>query len=187
MRYLFWIGIGLVLGAIVHLATILILPQTATRDAYHRIEPITSINAVTALPTPSPERAIMPYMDPAFAYAICRYDLASGPIKVIVPVSQAYTALSFYNRNGVAYYAINDRAAGRRLIELELMTPEQRGELPDDEDITAADRLIVESPTPTGLVLLKALAPEPGAMPVARGVLAAAQCRVQPPDAVSTR
>jgi len=26
----------------------------------------------------------------------------------------------------------------------------QRGELPDDEDITAADRLIVESPTPTG-------------------------------------
>ena len=61
-------------------------------------------------------------MDPAFATAVCRYDLAGGPLKLRVPVSQAYTSVSFYTRNGVAYYAINDRAAGRRVIELDLMT-----------------------------------------------------------------
>ena len=92
----------------------------------------------------------MPFMDPAFATAVCRYDLTDGPLKLSVPVSAAYTSVSFYTRRGVAYYAINDRAAGRRLIELELMTTRSAAGLPEEEDVTAADRLIVESPTAPG-------------------------------------
>ena len=121
----------------------------------------------------------MPFMDPAFASAACRYDLSSGPLKLTVPVSQAYTSVSFYPRNDVAYYAINDRSAGRRVIELDLMTAAQHAELPEDEEVTAADRLIIDSPTTTGLIVLKALAAEPGLMPQAQASLAAATCRLQ--------
>ena len=128
---------------------------------------------------PTPEKAVMPFMDPAFAVSVCRYDLSRGPLKFSVPVSQAYTSVSFYTRSDVAYYAINDRAAGRRVIELDLMTAAQRAELPENEEITAADRLIVESPTTTGLIVIKALAPESGWVPAARSALAAAQCRPQ--------
>ena len=71
----------------------------------------------------------MPFMDPAFAVAVCRYDLSGGPLKLHAPVSQAYTSVTFYTRNSVAYYAINDRAAGRRAIELDLMTPEQHARI----------------------------------------------------------
>jgi uncharacterized membrane protein len=92
-------------------------------------------------------------------------------------VSAAYTSVSFYSRRGVVYYAINDRAAGRRVIELDLMTAAQRNALPDDEEVTAADRLIVESPTATGLIVLRALAPEPGLMTVAREALTRARCQ----------
>ena len=180
MRLMMWILVGVVLGGIVHLATVLVLPRTATQDAYMRLEPITPVNAVAPLPTPSPGNAVLPFMDPAFAVAVCRYDLSETPLKLTAPVSQAYTSVSFYTRFGVAYYAINDRAAGRRLIELELMTAAQKSRLPEDEEVTAADRLIVESPTLTGLVVLRALSPEPGSMPVARGILAAAQCRPNP-------
>ena len=102
---------------------------------------------MTPVPPPTPQNAVIPFMDPAFAAAVCRYDLSAGPIKLNVPVSTAYTSVSFYTRRGVAYYAINDRAAGRRAIELDLMTSAQRSNLPDDEEVTAADRLIVESPT----------------------------------------
>ncbi len=97
-------------------------------------------------------------------------------MKLSVPVSLAYTSVSFYTRYDVAYYAINDRAAGRRVIELELMTVDQHNQMPEDEDITAADRLIVESPTLTGLIAIRALAPEPGLMPMARSAIAAARC-----------
>ena len=57
------------------------------------------------------------------------------------------------------------------------MTAAQRAELPEEEDVTAADRLIVESPSDTGLIVMRALAPEPGLMPVAQ--TAARQGRLQ--------
>ena len=169
---------GALLGGIVHLATVIILPRTATQDAYARLERIAPVNTVTALPAPTPENATMPFMDPAFVAAVCRYDLSQGPLKLTVPVSLAYTSVSFYTRYDVAYYAINDRAAGRRVIELDLMTAEQRAQLPEEEDVTAADRLIVESPTPTGLIAIRALATEPGLMEKAKATIAAARCRM---------
>lgn len=177
IRWLLWLLGGLLLGGIVHLATVLLLPRAATQDAYARLAPVAAPNSVVSLPAPTPDDAALPFMDPAFATAVCRYDLASGPIKLRVPVSQAYTSVSFYNRNGVAYYAINDRAAGRRIIELDLMTTQQRAQLPDDEEVTAADRLIVESPTGTGLIMVRTFSPEPGLMPMARRALIAAQCQ----------
>ena len=95
-------------------------------------------------------------------------------------MSPAYTSVTFYTNKDVAYYAINDRAAGRRTIELDLMTSAQRAQLPDDEEIAAADRLIVESPSRTGLIVLRALAAEPGMMPAAISALSGARCEPQP-------
>ena len=176
IRWLLLLLGGVLLGGVVHLATVIILPRTATQDAYARLTSIAPVNTVVALPLPSPEKAVMPFMDPAFASAVCRYDLSEGPLKLTVPVSPAYTSVSFYTRHDVAYYAINDRAAGRRVIELDLMTAAQHEQVPEDEEITAADRLIVESPTPTGVTAIRAMAPEPGLMPVALGAVAASRC-----------
>ncbi len=185
IRLLFTIIAGVLLGGIVHLVSVLALPRIASQDAYSRLTPITRLNAVTPLPLADPGNMLMPFMDPAFATAICRYDLSGGPIKLAVPVSQSYTSVSFYTRSDVAYYAINDRSAGKKVIELDLMTEAQHAELPEDEEITAADRLIIDSPASSGLIVLKALAAEPGLMPQAQASLAAASCKVQtdPPAA----
>jgi uncharacterized membrane protein len=179
IRVALWLLGALVLAGIVHLATVLLLPQMASQDAYARVSTIAPVNSVIPIPGPTPEKALMPFMDPAFQASVCRYDLSRGPLKFSVPISQAYTSVSFYTRSDVAYYAINDRAAGRRLIELDLMTAAQRAGLPENEEITAADRLIVTSPTTTGLIVIRALAAEAGWIPAVRNALAAAQCRPQ--------
>src|ERR1043166_3521142 len=179
IRLAFTIIAGVLLGGIVHLVAVLALPRIATQDAYSRLTPMTKLNAVTQFAVADPSNAPMPFMDPAFALAICRYDLSGGPIKPTVPGSQAYTSVSFYTRNEVAYYAINDRSAGRKVIELDLMTEAQHAELPEDEDVTAAARLIIDSPPAAGVIVMKALAPEPGLMPQAQASLAAASCKVQ--------
>ena len=179
IRLALWILGAMLLAGIVHLSTVLAMPQAATQDAYSRLVPLTPVNAVVPLAPPTAQAATMPFMDPAFAVAVCRYDLSGGSLKLNTPVSLAYTSVTFYTRNSVAYYAINDRAAGRRAIELDLMTLEQRAEMPEEEDVTAADRLIIESPTKTGLIVLRALAPEPGLMAMARRALAGAQCRIE--------
>src|SRR5262249_630748 len=179
IRMTLWLLGAVLLGGIVHLATVLLLPSLATRDGYARVSAIAPVNAVIPVPAPTPEQAVMPFMDPAFAVSVCRYDLSRGALKFSVPISQAYTSVSFYTRSDVAYYAINDRAAGRRVIELDLMTAAQRAALPENEEITAADRLIVTSPTSTGLIVIRALAPEVGWVPEGGAAWAAAQCGPQ--------
>ncbi len=179
IRLVLTILAGVLLGGIVHLVSVLALPRIASEDAYSRLVPLTKVNTVTPLPPADPANTLMPYLDPAFALAVCRYDLSDGPIKLKVPVSLAYTSVSFYTRDEIAYYAINDRSAGKKVIELDLMTEAQHNDLPEDENVTAADRLIIDSPGTTGLILLKALAAEPGLMPQAQSSLAAASCSVQ--------
>jgi len=178
-RWLLWTLAGIILGGIVHLGTILALPRTASQDAYARLAPITAVNTMTPIPRPTAAKALLPFMDPSFAVAVCRYDLGNGPIKLTAPVSQAYTSVTFYTRRGVAYYGINDRSAGRRTIELLLMTKAQHDDMPEDSEVTAADRLIIESPSPTGLIVIRALSPEPGLMPMAQASVAAARCATQ--------
>ena len=179
VRALLWILAAVLLGGIVHLSTVLAMPQAAKQDAYSRLAPLTPVNTMVPLAATKAGAEIMPFMDPAFGAVVCRYDLSSGPLKLIAPVSQAYTSVTFYTRRSVAFYAINDRAAGRRTIELDLMTAAQHAQVPEDEEVTAADRLIIESPTTMGLIVLRALAPEPGLMTMARQALAAATCRIQ--------
>jgi uncharacterized membrane protein len=129
-----------------------------------------------AVPDPNPFSTILPRMDPAFAHATCRYNLSNGALRVRVPLTPDYTSVSFYTRHGLPYYAINDRAAGRRAIDLQLMTPAQRAALPMDEEITAADRLIVESPSTEGIVLVRAFVRERGALETVRTRLREAFC-----------
>jgi uncharacterized membrane protein len=179
-RWLLWIVGGVLLGGIVHFITVLVLPRTATQDAFARLTPIAAANTVASLPAPSPQAATLPFMDPAFAASVCRFDLADGPLKLSLAVNQDYSSVSFYTRRGVAFYAINDRAAGRRIIDLDLMTKDQKSALPDDQEVTAADRLIVESPSDTGIIVFRALAPEPSLMPAAQSTVAAGRCISQP-------
>jgi uncharacterized membrane protein len=180
MRWLLWILGGIILGGLAHLGMILYLPYLATNDPYARLAPVAPVNTIAPIPAPSAAQALLPFMDPAVATAVCRYDLAAGPMQLSVNVSPDYTSVSFYTRYGIAYYAINDRAAGRRVIELSLMTEQQHADMPEEEDVTSADRLIVESPTETGLIILKALAPEPALMTAAQESLQSAQCRPLP-------
>ena len=79
MRWLLWIVGGILLGGIVHFGVVLALPSTATQDAFSRLQAITPVNKMVPLPQPTAEKAVMPLMDPAFALAVCRYDLEDGP------------------------------------------------------------------------------------------------------------
>ena len=170
--------IGLVLGGLVHLVSVMALPRLALDDAYARLAQLGPMNVVSVIPDPTPFSATLPRMDPAFATAVCLYDLAGGALRVRVPTTPDYFSISFFTRHGLPYYAISDRAAGRRTVELHLMTAAQRAALPEDEEITAADRLIVESPTEEGIVLIRAFVRERGEREAVLARLSQAYCGV---------
>lgn len=175
-HYLLPLITGLVLGGIVHILTILAMPQLALDNAFTRLAKLGPANTVHFVPDPTPVEAVLPRTDPAFVSAICRYNLNAGALKLRVPTTADYTSVSFYTRQGLAFYSLNDHAAGQRTIELQLMTPSQRAALPEDEEITRADRLIVESPTNEGVVLVRAFVREPGIRAKVRERIAAVNC-----------
>ena len=83
MRLALWLLGALLLGGIVHLATVLLLPSLASQDAYARVSAIAPVNAIIPVPPPTPENEVMPFMDPAFAISVCRYDLSRGSLTTV--------------------------------------------------------------------------------------------------------
>ncbi|MFT0860955.1 DUF1254 domain-containing protein [Ancylobacter sp. G4_0304] len=168
--------VALVLGALVHLITVLILPFYAEQDGYARLAAVGEPNEMVLLDDPSAKSGVLPRMDPAFVTAVCVYDLSDGPLKVRAPVTEDYASISFFTRHGVPFYAINDRNAGRDMVELDLMNAKQKAGLPENDEVTAADRLVVESPSDQGIVLVRALVREPGAREGVRSLVGTAMC-----------
>ncbi len=167
---------GLVLGGLVHILSIFALPQLAQNDAFARLSALGKPNMMLQVPDPTPFESVLPRLDPAFVFAACIFDLTRGPLEMSVPTTPDLTSVAFYTRQGRVFYSLNDRAAARRSIDLQLMTAEQRALLPRNEEITAADRLIIEAPTEKGIAFVRAFVREEGARSNLRALLAGAKC-----------
>ncbi len=174
-QLLLFIAFSVVLGAIAHIVSILAMPALAERNAYARLSELMESNVLTLLPDPTPQEQPLPMTDPAFISAVCLYDLSGAPLKVRVPATADYTSVSFYTSEALAFYALSDQAAGK-VIELDLMTTKQKAALPEDEEITAADRLVIESPSREGIVAVRAFVRERGMRELVRRQLEAATC-----------
>ncbi|MBY0532686.1 MAG: DUF1254 domain-containing protein [Xanthobacteraceae bacterium] len=170
------VAAGLVLGGLVHILSIFALPQLAQNDAYARLSALGKTNEIVQVPDPTPFESLLPRLDPAFVFAACVFDLSRGPLALSVPTTPDLVSVAFYTRQGRVFYSLNDRAAARRSIDLQLMTAEQRALLPRDEDVTAADRLIIESPATLGIIFVRAFVREEGARANIRELLSKAKC-----------
>lgn len=179
-----WIVAGLLLGLAVHILSVFALPRLAPADARARLSGITDVNRVTTLSGRS--EAVLTLADPAFETAVCRYDLSAGALHVRAPVTPHYTSLSLYTATGIAFGAINDKAAQRRTMDLFVVTAAQRRALATSEEDTAADNLIMVSPTTEGFVLIRALAVQPSLAGQIREQLSGqALCEILAPDAAA--
>ena len=60
--------------------------------------------------------------------------------------------------------------------DLDLMDADQKAAMPEDEEITAADRLVIESPSQEGIVLVRAHARDRSMREMVRRQLEGASC-----------
>ena len=177
IRLAFLTLLGLLTGGIVHVLSLLMIPALATQDAYGRLENVTSANGFRPLPKSAAGEAV-PFLDPAFSYRFCRYDLLDGPIRIRTDVMQTYVSLSFYARDSVAFFAINDRSAVDGKLDVLLYTtdmppPElENGQLPPST-------IALPAPTATGLIVLRALPASDARRETVERVLDRAQCLPQ--------
>ncbi|WP_146140259.1 DUF1254 domain-containing protein [Alsobacter soli] len=180
-RYAYFGLLGLVLAVMVHLASMLALPSFASQNADARLAAFADRHVVTLLPAAVPGPSPLPFRDPATVMAVCRYDLAAGPIRVQATAGEVFLSMAFHRSMGGVFYALTDRSAVRGLMDVVIVTQPQLEALqandPEDEPVR---ELRLVSPDRTGFVTFRALAPEPGVAADAEALLKAAVCRPEP-------
>src|SRR5665648_624306 len=87
-----YIALGIVLAGLIHLVAVLTLPLLAPRDAQARLAALGPANTMIQLPAAAPGRQVMPLMAPDVRYAVCRYDLSKGPVRLRARICLLYTS-----------------------------------------------------------------------------------------------
>jgi uncharacterized membrane protein len=188
MRALSWLGTlatliaaTAILAALVHLIVVLLVPAVAERDAFARLEPLGEPNVTIVLPRAGPAERMFPYSDPAVAVAFCRFDLASGPVRITAPAGRAFASLSFHSRRAQSFYALTDKAATEGVIEAVLATPEDIRALKamDNEEDPSHD-LRVAAPDHEGVVMFRVFSEEPSLYASAEDEAKQLTCKPEP-------
>jgi uncharacterized membrane protein len=161
MRWLLWTLVGLLLGVGVHLVTIIALPRLTAQSGFQRAAEIAPIGRFVVL---TAERTPLPLPDPSVVTALCRYDLAAGPVGVHVPTGTGFVSASFYTPAGLNFYALTDRASTGEAIDLTLFTAAQLADIRAHQGPDTPDDLRVQAPESQGMIVARAVISEPGAL-----------------------
>jgi uncharacterized membrane protein len=176
MRILYVLAVGLTLAGLVHITTLFGVPWMSPHGAYDRLEVLQADGRFVVLPDEGDGADVLPFRDPAFVVAACRYDLGAGAVTVRAVLPPSYGALAVYNRYAQPYYALTDRAATEGAVEVTILDAAEAAGAELEEAPEGRPALRIVSPTPTGFVLVRLFAPTPSARPALREIAAKATC-----------
>ncbi len=151
------VTLALLVAGIIHIIAVLGIPQIAPRNAWTRLTTLADVNTLVVLPQPSPAQLILHMMAPDMRYAICRFDLTRGPVRISTRIPDELWTIAFYDSSGTNFYTISGGDIKREKIEIIVST--QSNALLDDETsalIDSEDSLVVNSPNDLGLVMIRA-------------------------------
>lgn len=168
---------GLALAGVVHIVTILLIPQLSERDAAAAYATLGTGGKAELISSGAPGRPELRDADPATVIAACSYDLSAGPVRVVARTGSLPLGLSLHRRGGGVVYAITDRAAIRGTLEFVVMTEAQHDErLAEDEDGETTRELRVVSDTEQGVIVARVLAGRPSDRPEAEALATGVAC-----------
>jgi uncharacterized membrane protein len=167
-----YVALGLVLAGLIHIGAVLLLPMVAPRNANARLVGLGPVNTMIQLPPAEPGHQVMPMMAPDVRYALCRYDLTSGPVRLRAPLGDALWMIALYTPEGSNFYAVAGGELRRDEIDLIIATGDQTVLEASVDAPDAAERvLVVNSPVSEGVALIRApLAGPSGAARAERGL-----------------
>jgi uncharacterized membrane protein len=145
---------GLLLGGVVHICYTFAAPLFGSGHAFHQLRGSLPQNKMVVLPPPAPGRQILPYLPPDMLYAVCRYDLTSGPVAVTAAVAGSGWLLSLHTPQGDNFYVLPGQQLQRGEVSFVVVqggadaAHAQRHASPTDTQVA--------SPTTEGLVVVRA-------------------------------
>lgn len=175
-RTLLYILGGVLLGGVIHIATILLLPALASRDVWSKVVGLNAVDRIVTLPDVVPGSSNPFGLDPELIYAVCQVNLSSAPAEVSGVLPDAFWSLSVVNRAGVAVYSTTNRDGIGQNLDLGLFNPTQTRLLAEQELDVTEGLLIVESHDDDVFVVVRLAPPHPAVRERFRQALAGLTC-----------
>lgn len=169
------IAIGLVGAALVHIVVILALPSWTGKDAWTRVEALGAQNRFFTLAN-EPNATGLYNENPYLRSAVCRFDLANGPVRVRAFGDVAMWSVAAFDTASNETYSMNDRSSIGADVDIAFVTPAQMLQLRRAMPRSLERTVLVELGQTVGYVALRAIAPSPSHEPAVRAFLAGAGC-----------
>ncbi len=156
----FWALFTVLTAIAAHLCYILFVPSQQFQTKLDTILTENGINKLT-LAVPGTAAASVAEYPGELTYAVCLFDLSTGPLRINARVPDQYWALEVYNTRGGTIYTLNDQQAPRKQFSLYLYDDD-----PDPEAIVNAansvgsriNSITVLTGTQTGIVVIRSAA-----------------------------
>lgn len=186
LRLFYALGLGLVGGALVHIAVLFMLPAFSERDAWTRLGAAATLYQVTRLDAQAGASPLVRPLDPLFVAAACRFDLADGPVRLSATGAVPFWSVSVYDRDGHNIYSFNDRTADAGVLDMLVLTPAQTIELRKAMPEQLQRSIFVEADIGEGIVVVRAFMPDDSWRQLVEAYLRSVACQpVEPAIALS--
>ena len=148
---------ALVAGGLLHIVTTLSVPFAATASAYKRVAATVPANKMVVLPPATVAKQPLPFLSPEARFAICRFDLADGPVAVSATLPERGWLLTVHTTIGDVFYAAPGQDVRSMEVSFRLVPAAERllGILPGGRSMDG-DGTSISAPTRQGIVLLRA-------------------------------
>ena len=111
---------ALVLAAIVHICTTMVMPHLYRTDAFTRLVRNLPVDSFVILPQAQPKAQVLPFQTPDMRYAICSFNVGRGPVIIHAVLPEPGWTLSLYAPSGESFYSFpaSDRRTTLNLVVL---------------------------------------------------------------------
>lgn len=175
-----------IVASIIHIAAVLGVPHLATNNAWSRLSGLAETNTMVMLPPASAEAQVLPLLAPDMRYAVCRYDVSAGPVRVSTQLLDDVWLITLFTPQGDNFYAISGGDLKRSRVEMILSTEaEALLQLEADAVEGAENIVVVRVPQPTGIAMIRAPLRGPSFAARTEAALQRASCGSQPTTAAS--
>lgn len=120
------VAAALVTGGIVHIVATLVIPQFARAGAFQRISAGLPVNAMRVLPPATPESQPLPFLSADERIAVCRFNVAKGPVDIAAILPEKGWTLGLYTASGDNFYVVSAQEMRRFEIALTLVPAPER-------------------------------------------------------------
>ncbi|WP_343314774.1 hypothetical protein AAIB41_01690 [Brucella sp. BE17] len=178
-HFLRLILLGLIGAAIVHICVLLLVPVYSEMNAWLRIEYITEPYRFHPL---DKNTGVIGNPDPLVEEALCRFDLADGPVRIMANGDMPYWSLSVYAPNGDNLYNFNDNVSNEHRLDLILADPLGMASLRVAGTQADGQSLLVTQNIGEGAVVLRVFVQDATWKEQARAFFDEAQCQTFEPE-----